>query len=117
MLSDEGTTVLKFFLHISKDEQKARFMERIEKEHKQWKFNPNDINEREYWDDYMSAFEDAINKTSTSFAPWYVIPANRNWYRDYVISKVLVDCLEGLKMKYPPPVENIESYKENIEKS
>jgi len=117
MLSDEGTTVLKFFLHISKDEQKARFMERIEKEHKQWKFNPNDITERQYWDDYMSAFEDAINKTSTSFAPWYVIPANRNWYRDYVISKVLVDCLEGLKMKYPPPVENIESYKENLEKS
>jgi len=117
MLADEGTTILKFFLNISKEEQKTRFVERIEKKHKQWKFNPGDIDERGYWDHYMAAFEDAINKTSTSFAPWYVIPANRNWYRDLVVSRIIVDCLEGLKMKNPPPVENIESYKELLETS
>lgn len=112
MLTDEGTTILKFFLHISKDEQNERFLERIENKSKQWKFNPGDIEERKYWKTYMKAFEDAINKTSSKNAPWFVIPANRNWYRDFVVAKIIVECLEGLKMEYPKPIENIESYKE-----
>lgn len=117
LLSDEGTTILKFYLNISKDEQKARFLERIEETEKQWKFNPGDINERQYWDDYMSAFEDAIKKTNIKSAPWFVIPANRNWYRDLVIAKIIVGCLEGFRMEYPAPTENIESYKEILKKS
>lgn len=117
MLADEGTTIIKFFLNISKEEQKSRLLERVEEKHKQWKFNPGDIEERKYWDDYMTAFEDAINKTSTNFAPWYVIPANRNWYRDLVVSRLIVDRLEGLKMNYPSPIENIESYLETLKNS
>jgi len=111
ILSDEGTTILKFFLHISKDEQKKRFIERIEIPEKQWKFNPRDIDERKLWDDYMRAYEDALTKTSTAHAPWYVIPANRNWYRDYVIIKIITETLRKLKMTYPKPVENIKQYK------
>jgi PPK2 family polyphosphate:nucleotide phosphotransferase len=110
-LADEGTTILKFFLHISKKEQKERFIERIEISEKQWKFNPKDIDERKLWDDYMRAYEDALIKTSTARAPWYVIPANRNWYRDYVIIKIITETLKKLKMTYPKPVENIEQYK------
>ena len=110
-LTDEGTTILKFFLHISKEEQKERFFERIEIPEKQWKFNPKDIDERKLWDDYMLAYEDALTKTSTALAPWYVIPANRNWYRDYVIIKIITETLKELKMIYPKPVENIKQYK------
>lgn len=112
LLTDEGTTILKFFLNISKDEQKNRFMERIEIPEKQWKFNPNDIEERKLWGTYMQAYEEAIGRTSTSYAPWYIIPANQNWYRDLVIAKIIVETLQKLKMNYPQPVDNIESYKE-----
>lgn len=112
LLTDEGTTILKFFLNISKGEQKNRFMERIEIPEKQWKFNPNDIEERKLWGSYMQAYEEAIGRTSTPYAPWYIIPANQNWYRDLVIAKVIVETLQKLKMNYPQPVENIESYKE-----
>lgn len=112
VLADEGTTILKFFLNISKDEQKNRFLERIEKPEKQWKFNPNDIEERKLWGAYMQAYEEVISRTSTPYAPWYIIPANQNWYRDLVIARIIVDCMEKLKMNYPAPVENIESYKE-----
>ena len=112
VLADEGTTILKFFLNISKDEQKNRFLERIEKPEKQWKFNPNDIEERKSWGAYMQAYEEAISRTSTPYAPWHIIPANQNWYRDLVIAGIIVDCLEKLKMNYPVPVENIESYKD-----
>lgn len=115
LLADEGTTILKFFLHISKDEQKERFIERIDLPEKQWKFNPNDIKERGLWESYMLAYEDALSKTSTSFAPWYVIPANKNWYRNYVIMKIIVNTLEKLKMNYPNPIENIHQYKNMIE--
>ena len=110
-LTDEGTTILKFFLHISKEEQKERFFERIEISEKQWKFNPKDIDERKLWDDYMQVYEDALTKTSAAHAPWYVIPANRNWYRDYVIIKIITETLKKLKMTYPKPIENIKQYK------
>jgi len=110
ILVDEGTTILKFYLHIDQDEQKARLLERIHDPTKQWKFNPGDIDERKRWDDYMKAYEDMLSKTSTHWAPWYVIPANRNWYRNLLISTIIVDTLKNLKLQYPPVVENIESY-------
>ncbi|MBL8099555.1 MAG: polyphosphate kinase 2 family protein, partial [Anaerolineales bacterium] len=99
---------LKFFLHISKDEQKERLQARLDDPSKHWKFSLGDLNERKLWDDYQQAYEDAINKTSTKYAPWYVVPANRKWYRDLVISTVLVDALKDLKMKYPKPKDNLD---------
>ena len=112
MLADEGTTILKFFLNISKEEQKQRFLERIEDPEKQWKFNPGDIEERKSWDRYMAAYEDVLNSTSTKWAPWYAIPSDRNWFRDLVISGVIADTLEKMDMQYPAPVEDIDQYKE-----
>jgi PPK2 family polyphosphate:nucleotide phosphotransferase len=112
MLADEGTTILKFFLNISKEEQKQRFLERIEDPEKQWKFNPGDIEERKSWDRYMAAYEDVLNSTSTKWAPWYAIPSDRNWFRDLVISGVIADTLEKMDMQYPAPVEDIDQYKD-----
>lgn len=107
LLAENGTTILKFFLHISKDEQKERLQARLDDPTKHWKFSLGDLGERKLWDDYQSAYEDVLNKTSTEYAPWYVVPANRKWYRDLVISKVLVETLEGLKMKYPEPKDDL----------
>jgi PPK2 family polyphosphate:nucleotide phosphotransferase len=107
LLAENGTTILKFFLHISKDEQKKRLQARLDDPTKHWKFSLGDLGERKLWDDYQSAYEDALNKTSTEYAPWYVVPANRKWYRDLVISKVLVETLEGLNMKYPKPKDDL----------
>jgi PPK2 family polyphosphate:nucleotide phosphotransferase len=108
LLSESGTTILKFFLHIDKDEQKERLQARLDDPTKTWKFRLGDLEERKLWGDYMQAFEDALNKTSTEYAPWYVVPANRKWYRDLVISTVLVDTLKGFKMEYPKPEENLD---------
>lgn len=107
LLAENGTTILKFFLHISKDEQKERLQARLDDPTKHWKFSLGDLGERKLWDDYQSAYEDALIKTSTEYAPWYVVPANRKWYRDLVISKVLVETLESLKMKYPEPKDDL----------
>lgn len=101
MLVDEGTTVLKFFLHISKDEQKERLEERLSDPEKNWKFDKNDLSERARWDDYVKAYNEAIGQTSTSWAPWHVIPADRKWYRNLVISTILVEALEKLGLRYP----------------
>ena len=108
MLADNGTTILKFFLHIDLDEQKARLQERLDDPAKRWKFRADDLKERKLWGEYTRAFEDVLNKTSTEWAPWYVIPANRNWYRNLVISTILVDRLKELKMEYPAPEDNLE---------
>ncbi len=116
-LVEEGTTILKFFLMLDQDEQKLRMLERIKDSTKQWKFNPNDLEERKLWNQYMKAYEDVLEKTSTTWAPWYVIPANRNWYRNLVISDILVETLKKLKLKYPPVVDNIESYVSALEKT
>ncbi len=102
-LAETGTTIVKFFLHISKDEQKARLQERLDRTDKQWKFNVGDLEERKLWGDYQKAYEDVLSKTSTDHAPWYVIPANRKWYRNLVVSNVLIETLKGLKMKFPAP--------------
>jgi PPK2 family polyphosphate:nucleotide phosphotransferase len=103
MLAEEGTTILKFYLNISMDEQKERLQDRIDTPSKNWKFNPGDLKERALWDDYNSAYEDAFNATSTPWAPWYVIPADHNWYRNLCVATILVKTLEDLKMAYPAP--------------
>ena len=113
-LADEGTTILKFFLNISKEEQKERFMERLEIPEKRWKFNEGDLDERKLWPQYMEAFEEAISKTSTKWAPWYVVPANRNWYRNLVVSTVIAETLKSLKMKYPNPEIDVAGLKKRL---
>jgi PPK2 family polyphosphate:nucleotide phosphotransferase len=117
MLSDEGTTILKFCLYIDQEEQKKRLLERLADPTKQWKFNPNDAQERKLWSQYMLAYETMLNKTSTQFAPWYLIPANHNWYRNLVIASVIVDKLESLNMQYPVITGDIEAYKKEIQAS
>ncbi len=111
MLADEGVTILKFFLHISKDEQKKRLEARLQNPAKHWKFDPGDLKEREHWDEYQEAYEDALKKCSTEHAPWYVVPADRKWFRNWVVSDTLVHALESLDMKYPPPPAGIEKIK------
>jgi PPK2 family polyphosphate:nucleotide phosphotransferase len=103
MLVDEGTVVRKFFLHISPEEQKARLVERAENPAKTWKLERGDVTERARWDDYRKAYEDAIGRTSTEGAPWYVVPSDHKWYRNLVISTVLIETLEGLDMHWPEP--------------
>jgi PPK2 family polyphosphate:nucleotide phosphotransferase len=103
MLADEGSVILKFFLHISKEEQRARLEARVEDPTKRWKFQQGDLDERELWKDYQRAYQDVLEKTSTGWAPWYVVPANQKWYRNYVVGSVVADTLKGLHMKYPEP--------------
>ena len=102
MLVDSGVTVLKFYLHISKDEQKERFQERLDRVDKNWKFNPGDLKTRAQWDDYMAAFEDVFEQCNHPWAPWYIVPANRKWYRNLVISTAIIKAMEKMEMKYPP---------------
>ena len=101
MLSEEGTTILKFFLHIDKKTQAKRFQDRLDDPTKHWKFSYLDYNERSYWKDYTRAYEDALGKTSTGWAPWYVVPSDHPWFRDLVVSQAIVEALEGMDMKYP----------------
>ena len=100
-LARNGTTILKFFLNVSKAEQRARFLDRLEHPEKNWKFSHGDIVERGYWDDYMAAFEDAINATSTAWAPWYVIPADRKWAMRAAVSDIITTTIKGLDLEYP----------------
>ena len=102
LLVATGTTVVKFFLHISNDEQRERLQERYDNPAKNWKFSLGDLEERKLWDKYTAAYEDALSKTSTGDAPWYVIPANRNWFRDLSIATILAETLADLKPDYPP---------------
>lgn len=108
MLCDEGTTVLKFFLHIDKDEQKRRLEARLSTPEKHWKFDPSDISERKLWDQYVAAYEEVLEKTSTDWAPWRVIPGNNKAYRNLVIAKTICKTLEGLNMSYPKPAEGLD---------
>lgn len=103
MLADEGTTILKFFLHISPDEQRERLQARLDDPTKRWKFQHGDLDERKLWDDYMRAYEDVLDKTSTDWAPWQIVPADRKFMRDFIVAGALVKALEKLKMKYPEP--------------
>lgn len=101
LLVQTGTKILKFYLHISKDEQKKRLKARLDDPTKEWKFSTNDLPERKFWDEYMEANEDAISKTSTRLAPWYLIPANHKWYRDLAVSSIIVDAMDSMNLKYP----------------
>jgi PPK2 family polyphosphate:nucleotide phosphotransferase len=103
MLVEEGTIVLKFFLHISKAEQKERLQERLDDSSRTWKFKVGDLAEREKWDDYQRVYEEALNATSTPHAPWYIVPADRKWVRDVYVGSVIVHTLAGLGMTYPEP--------------
>ena len=107
MLAETGTTILKFYLHISKDEQKERLQARLDDPTKRWKFSMGDLDERKLWDQYRAAYEDVLKKTSTAWAPWWIIPSDRKWYRNWLISTILIRKLEELGMKHPEP-ENLE---------
>lgn len=113
-----GTTILKFFLHVSKDEQKQRFLDRIEDPAKNWKFSSGDISERALWDDYMNAYEDALSETSTDEAPWYVIPADKKWYTRLAVSQIIAEKLESMKLEFPvlakSEADKLAGYKEML---
>ena len=108
MLAENETTLLKFYLHIDKDEQKKRLQARLDDPNKHWKFSRGDLKDRELWPAYINAYEDVLNKTSMEAAPWFIVPANHKWYRDWVITKTLVETLDGLGMKYPEPAESLD---------
>ena len=108
LLADNGTLILKFYLHIDREEQLERFKKRIDNPKKNWKISDADYSERPYWDEYTRAFEDVISKCSTKHAPWFVIPANRKWARNLVIADIVADAMEGLGMRYPEPEVDME---------
>jgi PPK2 family polyphosphate:nucleotide phosphotransferase len=103
LLAENRVIILKFYLHISKKEQKKRIQERIDEPKKNWKLSPADFAERKYWDDYMDAYTDALSRCSTKHAPWYIIPANEKWFRNLAVSSIIVEKLEDLDMKFPRP--------------
>ena len=103
MLWEEGTTILKFFLHIDADEQKSRLQARLDRSDKRWKFNPGDLEERKLWPEYTAAYEALLSRTSTVWAPWHIVPANRKWYRNLVVGTVIIDALKAFHMRYPEP--------------
>jgi PPK2 family polyphosphate:nucleotide phosphotransferase len=107
LLASTGTTVVKFFLWIDRDEQKERFQARLDDPDKRWKFRLGDLEERKLWNDYVAAFEDALSRCSTRAAPWYVIPANRKWFRNLAVADILGDILDGLDPRYPAPEEDL----------
>jgi PPK2 family polyphosphate:nucleotide phosphotransferase len=108
-LIDEGTVIVKIMLHISKEEQKERLQARLDDPSKNYKFNPSDLDSRARWDEYMAAYEDAINETSTDDAPWYVVPADRKWHRNLVVSQILIETLESLDLAYPEAEHDLSS--------
>ena len=104
-LTRNGTVILKFFLHLSKDEQRKRFLKRLKDPTKQWKFSPADLKERAFWNDYMTAFEDAISATSTKWAPWYIIPADHKWVSRALVARIVTKATESLDLRYPEVTE------------
>ena len=111
ILTENGVTILKFFLHISRDEQRERLLARLEDPTKYWKFAEGDLKERDRWDDYTSAYEEALTRTSTEDAPWYVVPADKKYLRDLMVAQVVTDTLERMDLKYPGPPEGLEQFK------
>jgi PPK2 family polyphosphate:nucleotide phosphotransferase len=103
LLHDNNTVILKFFLHISKSEQKKRFEERLSEPDHNWKASPADFKERKYWDEYVRAYEDALSRCSTKHAPWFIIPANHKWFRNLAVSRIVTETLESMKLKFPKP--------------
>src|SRR6202000_553945 len=119
-LHRNGTVIIKFFLHVSKEEQKQRFLKRIDDPAKNWKFSPSDVTERKYWDEYMKAYEKAISETATPENPWYVIPADKKWFTRIAVSKIILNTIEELQLKYPvlpkSEKEQLPQIKEMLEK-
>ena len=111
ILTANNVLMLKFFLHISKDEQKKRFLQRLDDPKKQWKISEADFNERKYWEDYQRAYEDALERCSTLHAPWFIISANKKWFRNLAVSHIIVETLERMKIKLPPPSPDVKKLK------
>jgi polyphosphate kinase 2 (PPK2 family) len=111
LLAESGTTILKFFLHISEEEQLARFAQRLDDPARNWKISESDYSERKLWDDYIDAFEDAMRATSTDEAPWYVIPSNHKWFRNLAVSQIIADAVADLDLAFPPPSVNLAEIK------
>ena len=111
MLTTNNVTVLKFFLHISEDEQKTRLQARIDDKDKHWKLSPSDFTERKFWPDYQAAYQDILERTSTADAPWFIIPADHKWFRNVAISGILVDAMESMKLKYPVSTIDVSTLK------
>ena len=108
MLTDEGTTIVKVFLNVSKEEQRERLQERIDNPEKRWKFRRDDLEVRQRFDEYVAAYEEAITETSTAWAPWYVVPADRNWVKAVASARLVLDALERIDPQLPPPEPGIE---------
>ncbi|HEX3203877.1 MAG TPA: polyphosphate kinase 2 family protein [Nitrospiraceae bacterium] len=115
LLHENGTTIVKCFLHISKDEQRKRLEARIQDPEKRWKFNPNDIAERKLWDRYVTAYEDAISATSTDEAPWYIVPSNYKWSRNVIVAETILAALEAMKLRLPPGPPGVDFKKLKID--
>lgn len=107
MLTENGVTILKLFLHISRVEQRKRFEARINDSSRNWKLSLPDFEERRHWDDYIEAYEDVLHRCSTDYAPWYVVPADKKWFRNYLVAELIVSALDRMKLKYPPPSVDI----------
>jgi polyphosphate kinase 2 (PPK2 family) len=114
LLTQTGTTVLKFFLHISRDEQRERLLARLEQPDKFWKFSAGDLGERKLWDDYTEAYEEALARTSTRAAPWYVVPADKKYLRDLLIAEVVTQTLERMDPRYPAAPEGLEAFRREL---
>jgi len=108
LLSDCGTRILKFYLHISKEEQKERLQARLDNPDKSWKFSMGDLPVRNQWDDYMEAYEAILTRCNTDYAPWHIVPANRKWYRDLVVTRAIVQAMEDMELAYPPPEDRLD---------
>jgi PPK2 family polyphosphate:nucleotide phosphotransferase len=113
-LAAEGVVIVKCMLHISADEQRARLLARLDNEDKYWKFNPGDIDERERWADYQSAYEAALERTNTEVAPWYVVPSDKKWYRNLVIGQLLLEHLRGMALRWPPADFDVEEQRRRL---
>lgn len=116
-LAESGTHILKFYLHISEDEQLRRFKQRIDDPRRHWKISESDYEERKYWDDYAEAFQEALSRCSTPHAPWFVVPANHKWFRNLVVSRIVVETLESLKMEFPKPSVDIGDVREKYHRA
>jgi PPK2 family polyphosphate:nucleotide phosphotransferase len=116
LLGDNGVTIVKFFLHISRDEQKERLLARLDNPQRNWKFSEADLAERQYWDDYQRAYEDAMGQCGTRAAPWYVIPADHKWYRNWAVAHILLQTMRNMRLKFPKPRADVKSLRRQLEK-
>ena len=114
-LSDNGVTILKFYLHISREEQARRLRVRLDDPERNWKFTPADIEERRFWDDYQRAYEDLLGRCSTSWAPWYVIPSDRKWYRNWAVADILRTTMEKMNLRFPPPLHDVKDLRRRLQ--